>query len=301
MDPSTEGSRWRLDLGREVASAYLDRLDASAVMVCGSVSRGCADRWSDIELLVIAGSDLADDERDALVGAVSRDSRSGSLDDDGSWWADHFVGRLQEDAPNTGVLVEVVVLSTRALETYVADVVDRHDTDLDKQSLIHAILNGVTLHGDDLVASLRARAAGYPDGLADAMVRTYGQIDGFHDWRRAMERGGNALWAREILVGAERRLLLMLQALNRRYTYKLKWLDAVIAELHVAPANLRSRLDIVHGGSIADSAEALRCLIEEAHDLIAVHLPNVPVDRLREIFRWERTPWESPPPYRVPS
>ncbi|HUS61471.1 MAG TPA: hypothetical protein VMY34_04685 [Acidimicrobiales bacterium] len=299
MDP-TEGSRWRLEIGREVASNYLDRMDATAALVCGSVSRGCADRWSDIEILVIAAADLEVKEQGALVAAISPDSRSGALDDQGSWWADHFVGRAAEDAPNTGVLVEAIVLSASALESHLTDVVERHDTDLDKQSLVHAILNGVTVHGDHAVASLRARAARYPDGLAEAMVRTYGPIDGFDDWRRAMERGGNALWAREILVGAERRLLLMLQALNRRYTYKLKWLDAVLEELSIAPANLRDRLDVVHGGSIESGAEALRSLIEDTYDLIGAHMPDIPVGRLREIFRWQRTPWDAPPPLRTP-
>jgi hypothetical protein len=39
----------------------------------------------------------------------------------------------------------------------------------------------------------------------------------------------------------------------------------------------------------AESAEIIRALVEDTYDLVEGHLPQVDVDRLRHIFRYQRT------------
>ncbi len=45
-----EASRWRLGRAREIAPVYLADPRVRAVMVGGSVARGWADRYSDVEV-----------------------------------------------------------------------------------------------------------------------------------------------------------------------------------------------------------------------------------------------------------
>jgi hypothetical protein len=44
-----EASRWRLEMARKIAPAYMTNHKVQAVIVGGSAARGRADRYSDIE------------------------------------------------------------------------------------------------------------------------------------------------------------------------------------------------------------------------------------------------------------
>ena len=272
------------------------------MLIAGSVSRGYADRDSDIELMIGWSEPPSDEERREIVAPFAADLNLLAFEDAWQCWQeDFFVGRSSADEPSSGVLVEAVGQLTSVIDTRLADVVERHEPDLDRQTTVHALLHGIPLHGEDLIGSWSARAATYPRGLAVAMVNRYGQIDYFADWKRFLARGNNVLLIHDRFTQVERQLLLVLQAINGQYHYKFKWLERVIAELELAPVNLPERLRGVQTADVPAAAEALRILVEEVYDLVEAHLPEVDVRRLREIFRWERHPWDSPPPMRFPS
>ena len=48
--PMTDASDWRLDLARQIAPIYAADPRVEAIAAAGSVGRGCADRWSDVEI-----------------------------------------------------------------------------------------------------------------------------------------------------------------------------------------------------------------------------------------------------------
>ena len=84
----------------------------------------------------------------------------------------------------------------------------------------------------------------------------------------------------------------MLLGLNRTYYSGFKSLPAVVSELLITPHELLERLQaaypLVEGRSRSVTTE----LVEDVHDLIERHLPEVDVDRLREILRYERPIWD---------
>jgi len=293
---------WREALGRRIGAAYAANPRVASVLVAGSVSRGYADRDSDIELMIGWTEPPSEEERREIVAPFAADLNLLPFDDAWQCWQeDFFVGRSAADEPSSGVLVEAVGQLTSVIDRRLADVVERHDPDLDRQTTVHALLHGMPLKGDALIGAWRARASTYSRELAVAMVNRYGQIDYFADWKRFLARGNNLLLIHERFTQVERQLLLVLQAINGQYHYKFKWLDHVIAELAIAPPELGARLRGVQTADVPAAAEALRVLVEEAYDLVEAHLPEIDVNRLREIFRWERHPWDSPPPKRFPS
>ena len=293
---------WREALARNVGDAYARNPRVAAVLIAGSVSRGHADRFSDIELMISWSDPPSEAERRAIVEPIAADLRIYPFDDEWECWQeDVFVGRSSADAPSSGVLIESVGQLTAVIERRLADVVERHEPNLDKQTTIDALLHGIPLHGEALVSDWRAKAAPYPRALAIAMVNRYGQIDYFADWRRFLARGRNLLLIHERFTQVERQLLLVLQALNGQYHSKFKWLDRTISELVIAPLDLANRLRFVQTAKIPEAAAELASVVEEVYDLVAIHLREVDVKRLREVFRWERQPWDSPPPIGFPT
>lgn len=298
----SEQSRWRVELGRRVGAAYLRDANVAAILIAGSASRGDADRDSDIELMVAWAEPPTEAQRRLIVEPLAADLRLYDYDDDWECWQeDLFIGRSAEDAPSSGVLIEVVGQLASVIDRRLADVVERLEPNLDKQSTIHALLNGIPLHGEELIGSWRAKAARYPRGLTIAMVDRYAQIDHFADWERFLGRGQNLLLIHERFTQIERQLLLVLQALNGVYHYKFKWLARVVGELTVAPRHLAERLRSVLTEDVPDGAETLRQLVEEVYDLVEAELPEIDVARLRSIFRWRRQPWDAPPPAALPA
>ncbi len=302
MTAEADPNAWRLRLAHRLGLAYARNPRVATVLIAGSVSRGHADRDSDIELMIGWAEPPSDEERREIVAPFAADLSLLPFDDAWQCWQeDFFVGRSSADAPSSGVLVEAVGQLTSVVDQRLGDVVDRHDPDLDKQSTVHALLHGIPLRGTPVIEAWRRRAVPYPRKLAVAMVDRYGQIDYFADWKRFLARGNNLLLIHERFTRIERQLLLVLQAINGQYHYKLKWLPRVISELAVAPSDLAGRLRGVQTAEIPAAAEALSALVEEVYDLVEAQLPEVDVRRLREIFRWERHPWDSPPPMRFPS
>ena len=293
---------WREALGRRVGAAYARNPRVATVLIAGSVSRGHADRFSDIELMIGWSEAPSEEERRRIVEPIAADLRLLPFDDEWECWQeDFFVGRSSPEAPSSGVLIEAVGQLTSVIERRLADVVERYEPNLDKQTTIHALLHGIPLHGEGLIETWTARAEPYPRELAIAMVNRYGQIDYFADWKRFLERGRNLLLIHERFTRVELQLLLVLQLVNGRYHSKVKWLDRVIAELAIAPPDVADRLRAVQTSEVPAAAAMLARLVEEVYDLVETHLPEIDVNRLREIFRWERHPWETPPPIGFPT
>jgi hypothetical protein len=300
IQPPSEQSRWRVELGRRIGSAYMRDPSVAAVLIAGSASRGDADRDSDVELMLAWAQPPSEAQRRQIVEPLAADHRLFDFDDDwGCWQEDLFIGR-SEDAPSSGVLIEVVGQLASVIERRLDDVVQHFEPNLEKQSTIHALLNGIPLHGEELIRSWRAKAEPYPRGLTVAMVDRFAQIDYFADWERFLARGQNLLLIHERFTQVERQLLLVLQALNGRYHYKFKWIERVVGELAVAPHDLAARLRSVLTDDVPAGAETLRQMVEEVYDLVEAQLPEVDVARLRSIFRWRRQAWDAPPPQALP-
>ena len=69
-------------------------------------------------------------------------------------------------------------------------------------------------------------------------------------------------------------------------------LTAVVSELPIAPADLVERIRASYPLEEGRSKAMLTALVEETHDLVEEQLPEIDVDRMREILRYDRPLWE---------
>ena len=271
----------RRELADRAAAAYAAEPGVVAVALGGSVSRGEADRFSDIELGVFwneapteRGRENAIERADGVVLRLFPYS-----EEETAWFDDWLVD---------GVVVEPVHMTTAAMDRLLDAVLRAHDPDPRKQVVIAAIVNGITLHGDDVIAPWREDAAVFPDELARAVVQANAQIGNFWHLEMARVRDNPFLVYRKI-VDVHERMLRVLLAINRVYWYGFKSLDGIGRRLSIAPENLVAR---IRAGYRADAnAESdLAALVEETYDLVERHVPGVDVDRLRRVFHHRHEP-----------
>lgn len=256
---------------RAAAEAYT-AAGALAVLLAGSASRGDADRHSDVDLYA------------AWEAVPSRSVRGAAIEGAGgrveAFWPEEDAWTLE------GVPFEVAHVSLGDAERTVAGVVDRHDPDPGGLLFVSAFATGVPLAGEEVLAPLRDAALPYPDGLATAVVRAHAQIDFLWQLEAHRERG-NPVLAYAWVADAHRRLLHALLAANRVYFFGFKRLEAVEARLPLAPPCLAQRIRETYDDQ-ASMGERVRALAEETYDIVAQAVPDVDVDRLREILRYRR-------------
>jgi predicted nucleotidyltransferase len=158
-------SAWRLELARQIAPHYAAHPNIEAVYVFGSVSYGCADEYSDVEIGVIWREAPTENELSTLAQAAGATSRQEShfIAEIGAWTDEYFV---------PGVKIETGHLLRSTIEAVLNDVVEKGDTSLSKQNTISSIQQAIDLHGSELLNSWRKEAAHYPATLARFMVES---------------------------------------------------------------------------------------------------------------------------------
>lgn len=280
----------RRELAREIAGAYASHAAVAAVVLGGSAARGHADGYSDLELAVMWRDAPSEDDRAQAVAVAGGDLVSLYPLEDEVWCDAWKVGR-RDGVPFTGIEVDMTHCLVETVGRVLLDVVEKCDPDPNKQLAVGGLLHGVALHGEELVADWQERAAEYPDGLRLAVVKAHAQIEGL--WRLdAFASRENPLAGYRVLTASHEDLLHVLLGLNRTYYPGFKSLPAVVRGLEVSPPDLLERLRAAYPLVDERSRSLTTALVEDVHDLIERHLPEIDVDRLREILRYERPVWD---------
>jgi hypothetical protein len=210
-------------------------------------------------------------------------------------WSDAWKIGRRGDAPFTGIEVDMSHHLVQTAEQLLRDVTEGCDPDPMKQLFVGGVLHALPLYGEALVEDWQARAGNYPDGLRIAVIEAHAQIEGL--WRLdAYCARDNPVAGYRLLAAAHEELLHVLLGLNRVYYAGFKSLSATVGDLSFAPHDLLRRLRASYPLEAGKSKAILTALVEETHDLIEEHVPEIDVERLREILRYERPLWNAAEP-----
>src|SRR3712207_246103 len=144
-----EATRWRLALALQIAAAHADDPNAQVVMIAGSVGRGRADRYSDIEVDVYYARPPTVEER---IAAVERCGGTVELldQDDDEWEEQMQIGGFH--AASSTFLVAT-------MERYLTQVVDHGEIAPPAQVRLYSLQHAISVKGHDLIERWRTRAA----------------------------------------------------------------------------------------------------------------------------------------------
>jgi hypothetical protein len=274
-------------VARAIGSRYAAEPGLSAFLCAGSTARGDADVWSDVELLAVWETPPGDEQRRRLAAEVGgRDValwgwNSGERACFGAWWHDGPAGR--------GLLVELTHSIADDLGARVQALL-RGDDDPALSTLGDALTGATVLAGERVVGAWRRRLVPYPRAVAAAVVRGRGQIDHFWRWRMYLERD-EPLRLQTHFADVAERVVQVGCALSGVWWPGAKRMAGTAARLPVAPPDLAARLRRIPAEAPAVAAASLETLVEESYELVAQHLPEVDVGRLRAVFRFAREPW----------
>ena len=263
-----EATSRRLDLAQRLAPAYVDNPKVEAVVVAGSVARGWADAYSDLEIDVFWNEPPTEAERQAIIDRVGGIDRMIWPYEQDEWSELYYVD---------GIKIEISQFLVETMERYLSETLDRFNPAAERQILIAAIQRALPLHGTALVRTWQARAAVYPNDLARAMVSQHLTFNGTWTMREMLAARDDLLLLYDLYCQTERQIVSILLGLNRLYLPhpKSKWLEHIVADMQIAPADLTLRLKQVFRLPPRSGIRLLQELVEETLDLIEVHMQEI--------------------------
>lgn len=279
-------ARERLIWARDVADAFAKHAGVEAIIVGGSVARGDATERSDIDLGIFWTAVASPDARLAIVRELE-----GTL----TRQVDNRL-RFDADNPRGAGCIDIIGLAPTASRKMVtvdlehetvdgtwqvlSQVVDHYDIALDKHELLHVLVHGEVLYGEELVAAWREAARGYPDALVSRMIaRHFATLGTRLSGVVLAVRMGEWIQAHQGLVDAARALILTLSALNRSWIHtdnpSFKGVQRLVDGFQIAPERFYDRL----GESLQSCAPgAIRAIAGLGLEVLALIPQVVPYD-----------------------
>jgi len=193
----TDETRRRLDLARRIAPAYVRNVKIKAIIVHGSVARGWADRYSDLEMRAFWKGAPSDAERGKTIQlAGGKLQRLYPYEAENIDWTDEFT--LDD------IKVDLSHSRLADIDRCMTDVIHRFDPVLLKQQIVAQIRYGIPLHGIARLASWKAQAARYPGWPHFADAPSASRLDPFVEGEDVLGAGRLARAARNIGVRPSR-------------------------------------------------------------------------------------------------
>jgi len=273
-------SEWRLEKGNQVAALYAQNPKLRALVVAGSVGRGWADEWSDVELDLFWNEPPTDGDRKRVIEAAKGTIEYYFPLEGDEWSEAYFVD---------GLKFEISSLLVSTLDEYIADVIERCDDTVEKQLRLAALQNSIPLVGDDLIRQWRAKIANYPDALAEKIIRDNIDFGGWNSVEFAFARG-DLLMAYDLMTKTQKQAMTVLLALNRTYMGhpRGKWLQHFADEMQHKPARLAERMLYALRAGSEQGVQEMHSVIEETFALVEQHFPQIDLTEIKRDVRFRR-------------
>lgn len=261
-----------------VAAVFAEHPEVVAIAVGGSVARGIADEYSDLDLFVYCREFPQAADRAALVGRLPAER----------WKShpEHASSGLQVEAfLCEGAEVDLNLMLEKTAEVCVRSVTQKLNLARNIQAFVGGFADCVALYGHDRIESWRERAAAYPEQLAQEMVAAHLSIGPL--WVPGLDRSraGDLLVLNEELLRVQRGILGVLLGLNRQYfppTYKR--FPRLMGSMAIQPDDAGRRMVETFTLEPVAAIDHLRLLVHDTFDLVATHMPDLDVVAARRRF-----------------
>ncbi|KEK26179.1 DUF4037 domain-containing protein [Bacillus gaemokensis] len=254
---------------KEMVDIYKQNPKIDTILLAGSVSRNWQDEHSDIELHILWSTPPEDDDREAPIKDVCGTILSYHPYEEEEWSESY----LTKD----GIKLEISNFLSVTVESFISDVVDKYETDYDKQCIVASIHDGVSLYGEDKIRKLKDRVTEYPLELSKQMIAENLLLSNRWNNREALLKRKDWLMLCDVMCEVQKNVFGVLFGLNKMYVHHpaFKWMPFNIERMTIKPENLYERMTNILMGNPEDSVRDLEVLIEEVLILADTHIPEL--------------------------
>ena len=269
--------RWRTERARELAKRLIAYENIEAIVVGGSVARGYADEYSDLEIIIFWSTLPNDTTRMRIVDDLQGRFLFGY---DGPSREDQLI--IQ------GLQVDLWHISVSHQESTIDRVLNHCQSDLGSLNAMDTVRNCIPLFGEELVKSWKIQAAQYPPQLIDKIVREH--IESFRvDYLMQFEERNDPTGFYSQLSFLQQEAFLVLLALNQMYFPTFKWLYVSLENMQLKPVNIAGRFQKAYEVPHASAISGTRQMLEEIVQLVEDQLPDYDSKPVRQRLGYRRS------------
>ena len=273
--------QWRIDYAKDLCYQLASFDQPHTILIGGSVAKGWADHYSDLELCFIWDKLPSLDQRQSFVehlGGQSDRLKAFDLEN-------HPL--IIEDSFDIGAFhIDLWHCQNEGVENDIQEIVKEYNIKR-PQGTLYTVQRGIILKDSDQLADWRNKIS-YPQGLRARYVQEHLSVIVKPDLLFFAQRNDLMMFY-GLISGIQKRIIHILHGLNGVYFQGLKNTKHVLDSLLIKPKNCWKRFGDMYQLSIRESTDAMTGLIRELMDLIEKHLPDVAVTKLRsELSRKRR-------------
>jgi hypothetical protein len=280
--PSTPHVEWRLDVARQLTERIRAFSGVQAVVVGGSVARGYADVYSDLELPIFWDALPIDATRLALISALRGEFLHGY---DGP--------ALEDQLLINGFQVDLWHNTVTGEDTVFKAVLEDYSTDFGDSNFMDTIRACIPLYGDEIIQGWKRQAAHYPEALARKNIEEH--IVAFDTGQLAvLAHRDNPTVFYASISQLQQSMFLVLLALNRLYFPTFKWMYQVLETMPVKPVVVEPRFRQAFQVPYADAVLDTTHLLYETVDLVKRHFPRLDTTAVSRRLAYTRAAYTEP-------
>jgi hypothetical protein len=266
LNPHT---RWRLDFARQISERLRAFTGIRAMIVGGSVARGFADAYSDLELPIIW---------DQLPGDAVRLEIAAALE--AEFLYPYNGPALEDNLLIQGFQVDLWHNSVANDEAAIRRVLQDYSTDPGDSNFMDTLRHCIPLMGEPLISQWKEMAAAYPPELAARSIEQ--AIQGFDLKQLDLGvRRDNPVLTIQTLSDIQSNLFKVWLALNKCYFPTLKWIFPTLESLQILPVDAAGRIRMMSAAPLEKGAVESRSLVLETLELVEKFYPGVEVASIR--------------------
>ena len=234
-----------------------------AMAVGGSVSRGQADAFSDLELLCFWDIFPDIETRHALVEAIGAELIF-PIDDD----------QNEDNLILKDIQIDVMHNTVDYYDNMISDAWEFHLADYQTLGFLDTITYAYPLFGEDILSAWKEKTNAYPRELAinvifDNLVKLHnGNIELY------IQRDNPTEFYAQ-MVAIQRKLFNILSAINKSYAGGYKWMYPELESMEIAPVNIAVRFKQMFVENKFEAVEDLYALVFETLFLVKHNFPEI--------------------------
>lgn len=257
----------RVSLAHEIRELVrdieFDGPELLAMAVGGSVSRGQADAFSDLELLCFWDIFPDVDTRQKLVDSIGADLIF-PIDDD----------QNEDNLILKDIQIDILHNTVDYYDNMIEDAWEFHLADYQTLGFLDTITYTYPLFGEDILNAWKEKTEIYPRELAinvifDNLVKLHnGNIELY------IQRDNPTEYYAQ-MVSIQRKLFNILSAINKSYAGGYKWMYSELEAMKIAPVNVSIRFKEMFTINKFEAVEDLYALVFETLILVKQQFPEV--------------------------
>ena len=280
--------KWRLELAKricekiKIVEGTKGIKGIKAIIVGGSVARGYADEYSDIEIPIFWDELPNENIRKLIIKELNAEC----------FYPYNHEAREDNIIVN-GFRIDLWHITLEQEEEVIKSVIKDFEIDFGSSNAIDTIRTCIPMFGEEIINSWKAKVKEYPRQIAIENINKALQSIDSTQVELYLQRENSTLLF-EHIANLQKSIFLILLALNNEYFPTFKWMYKSLESFKIKPDNIEQRFRYVFNYPPKEAFEKTLVIMFETFDMINKIYPEINTNIVLSKLKSDRIPHVHP-------